>query len=121
MKIDRINKGNWGKVRAFFDVQTEEGFTMKGFKLVEGINGLFVGFPSQKGNDEEYRDTIWADKDLKDELTKLAIQEYGQDIMTDDSPGEPEINQVNDDTNLPPIPTEDDVTTQPFSEDDIPF
>ena len=121
MKIDRINKGNWGKVRAFFDVQTEEGFTMKGFKLVEGINGLFVGFPSQKGNDEEYRDTIWADKDLKDELTKLAIQEYGQDIMTDDSPSEPEMNQETNDTNLPPMTTEDDVTTQPFSEDDIPF
>ena len=116
-----MNKGNWGKVRSFFDVQTEEGFTMKGFKLVEGINGLFVGFPSQKGNDEEYRDTIWADKDLKDELTKLAIQEYGQDIMTTDSPAEPEINQANDDTSLPPLPTEDDVTTQPFSEDDIPF
>ena len=76
---------------------------------------------SRQNLSQKNTDTIWADKDLKDELTKLAIQEYGQDIMTDDSPGEPEINQVNDDTNLPPIPTEDDVTTQPFSEDDIPF
>ena len=41
---------------------------MKGFKLVEGINGLFVGFPSQKGSDDEYRDTIWADKELKDDI-----------------------------------------------------
>ena len=60
-----MNKGNWGKIRAFFDLQTEDGFTLKGFKLVEGINGLFVGFPSQKGNDEEYHDTVWADRDIK--------------------------------------------------------
>ena len=126
-----MNKGNWGKVRAFFDVQTEEGFSMKGFKLVEGINGLFVGFPSQKGNDDEYRDTIWADKELKDELAQIAIQAYGQDIMdtgsssqdimdTGSSLGD-NINTENNNESVPPIPTEDDVTTQPFSEDDIPF
>ena len=25
MKIERMNKGSWGKVRAFFDIRTEEG------------------------------------------------------------------------------------------------
>ena len=118
-----MNKGNWGKVRAFFDVQTKEGFTMKGFKLVEGINGLFVGFPSQKGNDDEYRDTIWADKDLKDELAQIAIQAYGQDIMdTTSQVSDSNIMTENEkEMGMPPLPTEDDVTTQPFSEDDIPF
>ena len=53
MKISRMNKGSWGLIKAFFDLQTEEGFTIKGFKLVEGINGLFVGFPSNKNNDGE--------------------------------------------------------------------
>ena len=37
-----MNKGSWGKLRAYFDVQTDEGFTIKGFRIVEGINGLFV-------------------------------------------------------------------------------
>jgi len=55
MKISRMNKGEWGKVRAFFDLTTSDGFTIKGFKLVEGISGLFVGFPSAKGTDGEYR------------------------------------------------------------------
>ena len=40
MKISRLSKGEWGKVRAFFDLETEDGFVIKGFKLVEGINGL---------------------------------------------------------------------------------
>ena len=60
-----MNKGSWGKIRAFFDLQTEEGFTIKGFKLVEGIKGLFVGFPSQKGSDEEYYECLrWANTTL---------------------------------------------------------
>ena len=77
MKIDRMNKGSWGKVRAFFDLTTQDGFIIKGFKLIEGINGLFVSMPSQKGNDDEYYDTVWVEsKQLRDELGQLAIECY---------------------------------------------
>ena len=76
MKISRINKGDWDKVKAFFDVETSEGFTIKGFKLVEGLNGLFVGFPSHKGRDDEYYDTVWAEKELKDKVNELALDAY---------------------------------------------
>ena len=90
MKIGEMKKGSWSKIRAFFDIITTDGFTLKGFKLVEGINGLFVGFPSQKGNDEEYHDTVWADKELKVEVNKLALEEYGEgveDTGFDEIPG----------------------------------
>ena len=112
-----MNKGSWGKIRAFFDLQTEEGFTIKGFKLVEGINGLFVGFPSQKGSDEEYYDTVWADRDVKEQVNQLAIKTYGQEVMApppgmgdDDFPPRP----------LQPEPEETPAAV-PFSDDDIPF
>ena len=75
MQIDRMNVGEWGKIKAFFDIKTSEGFVLKGFKLIEGINGLFVGFPSQKDNEGEYRDTIWAEKEVREHITKLAINE----------------------------------------------
>jgi len=77
LKIERMNKGTWGKLRAFFDVQTDEGFTIKGFKIVEGINGLFVSPPSQKGKDDEYYDTIFIAPELREELNQVAIQHYG--------------------------------------------
>ena len=80
-----MNKGSWGKVRAFFDLQTEEGFTLKGFKLIDGISGLFVGFPSQKDQDGEYRDTIWAEKELKDKVTEVAMRHYEQDVVSSDA------------------------------------
>lgn len=71
-----MNRGDWGKIKAFFDLITTDGFTIKGFKLIEGTNGMFVSFPSQKGKDDEYYDTVWADKDVKDQLNKLAIEAY---------------------------------------------
>ena len=71
-----MNKGSWGKIKAFFDLITEDGFTIKGFKLVEGISGLFVGFPSQKGSDDEYHDTVWAEKEVKEQVIELAKREY---------------------------------------------
>ena len=76
MKIGRMNKGSWGKVRAFFDIITEEGFTLKNFKLVEGINGLFVSMPSEKNKDGDYNDTVFADKVLREKLNKTALDQY---------------------------------------------
>ena len=82
-RIDRMNVGPWGKVMAYFDVVSSEGFSMKGFKLVDGINGLFVSVPSQKGTDDQgnpkYFDTIWIEsKELRQELNDLAIETYNQ-------------------------------------------
>ena len=110
-----MNKGNWGKIRAFFDLQTEDGFTLKGFKLVEGINGLFVGFPSQKGSDEEYHDTVWADRDIKEQVNQLAIKTYGQEIIV--TPPDIDNNDF-----PPPRPEMADASiATPFSDEDIPF
>ncbi len=139
MKIERMNKGSWGKVRAFFDLTTQEGFTMKGFKLIEGINGLFVSMPSQKGNDEQYYDTIWVEsKQLREDLTQLAISEYNNNSTSMEVPpamdaasnsmenSTPESMTDNTevvgsnltDNNTEEVPV---AKTQTFSDDDIPF
>ena len=95
MKIINMKKGDWGKIRAFFDIELA-GFTLKGFKLVEGINGLFVGMPSQKGTDdngqEKYYSTVYADEQTGKQLEKLAINIY-QDVNSDMPDFNPEINQ----------------------------
>lgn len=75
MKINNMTKGEWGKVRAYFDVVSEDGFTLKGFKLIQA-NDMFVGFPSQKNKDGEYKNTIYADKVVQQKLNKLAIDYY---------------------------------------------
>ncbi len=118
MKVERINRGTWGKLRAYFDLRTSDGFVIKGFKIVEGINGLFVSMPSQKGTNqeggEEWYDTVWADKDVKDELEKIAIREYGQDNPEGSQP-------FNNESTQSPESNTQDVKNEEFNDDDIPF
>ena len=128
MKIMNMRKGSWGKLTAFFDVCTDEGFIIKGFKLVNGINGMFVGFPSQKGNDDEYYDTIWltdeARESMREKLNTMAVDEYNKD-----NPVESVIDMGPEAENSEDSPlktSEDDTKTEqkeeaPFSEDDLPF
>jgi DNA-binding cell septation regulator SpoVG len=82
MIISKMNKGEWGKIVAFFDVDVE-GLTIKGFKLIDAGNGKFVGFPSQKDKEGEYRDTVWASKDTKAILTGIATTKYDEDVTED--------------------------------------
>ena len=130
MKIERMNKGAWGKVRAFFDIKTNEGFVIKGFKIMDGINGLFVSMPSQKGKEDEWFDTVWLDKELRDELNQLALDGYGsQNLDTlSETNLEPPIE-----THQEPVLEKEEIKSEAsamgnegknkesFSEDDIPF
>ncbi len=97
MQIERINKGQWGKIRAFFDLRTDEGLVVKGFKIVEGSSGPFVGRPSQKGNDGQYYDTVFAEAEVKEEITRVAMEAYGGDIMQSGPPAEGEPPPAGDD------------------------
>ena len=79
MKISRMNPFNGtGKTVAFFDLETEEGMNIKGFTLVEGSNGLFVGVPSEKGKDDKYYDRVFIPKELKEQLAEMAITMYNE-------------------------------------------
>ena len=42
-----MTKGEWGSVRAYFDLKTSEGLVIKGFRILDGSNGLFVGTASK--------------------------------------------------------------------------
>ena len=132
MKIERMNKGSWGKVRAFFDIRTDEGFVVKGFKIMEGINGLFVSMPSQKGKnqqgEDEWFDTVWVEKELRDQLNQLALNEYGSqyDQTLSDSPAS-NADAPSSETEPPAEVAASgsnsgaDDNSQSFTDDDIPF
>ena len=81
MKIVRMNhikSNSGGKTAAFFDIQTNDGITIKGFKVVNGSNGLFVSSPNEKGKDGKYYETVILPKEMKDNLEKLAVDEYSK-------------------------------------------
>ena len=130
MKIERMNKGSWGKVRAFFDLTTTEGFTIKGFKIIEGINGLFVSMPSQKSSDGEYYDSVYASKELREELNQMALNDYGaqQDqALSTEKPSSMDAPITEEQEEPVPEHANEEVAeksgedTKTFSDDDIPF
>lgn len=81
MKITRMNtleNKAGGKMAAFFDIQTQDEIIIKGFRLINGANGLFISSPDEKGKDGKYYETVILPKEMKTALEKLAIEEYNK-------------------------------------------
>jgi stage V sporulation protein G len=81
MKIVRMNKLEAkpnGKTAAFLDIQTNDEILIKGFKLMDGQNGLFLAVPSQKGKDGKYYDSVVLPKEMKTELEKMAKEQFSK-------------------------------------------
>ena len=128
MEIINMRTGSWGKLVAFFDVKTEEGFIIKGFKLFNGINGLFAGMPSEKRQDEngedKYFDTIWLTDEIREsmreKLNTMASEQYNQNNTmsagTDATMATPKSEQT-----VPQTEKSDTQVEAPFSDDDLPF
>ena len=120
-----MNKGEWGKLRAFFDLRTNEGIVIKGFKLVEGVNGLFVGMPSQKGKDEEFFDTVFMERDVRDKLNDLAMDEYNNpssapEPTSSETASTPNVSS-DEPAKIDEMTTTADEGVQPFDDNDVPF
>lgn len=73
--IDMRRSDREGNIKAFFKVQTEEGFVIEGFKIMNGKNGLFASMPSKKVG-EKFIETVTGSRELKNELGRLALAAY---------------------------------------------
>ena len=92
----RINKINTtGNVKATASVTLDDCFGIRGVKVIEGKNGLFINMPSYKGSNGQYNDICFPTtaefrKQLADsvvEAYKLAIDQ----IQKQSSQYEPEL------------------------------
>ena len=69
--------GSWGKIVAYFDVVTDDGFAIRGFKIINGPKGQFVGNPNNRGGDGRYHDIAYPKKKgLREELRETAKKKY---------------------------------------------
>lgn len=80
MKITRMNKleNSNSKTLAYFDIETNDKIIIKGFRVVNGPNGMFISAPDEKGKDGKYYETVVLPKEMKKELEKMAIEEYSK-------------------------------------------
>lgn len=67
------------KTKAFVDLELDETIVIKGLTLVEGTGGLFLSFPSKKGKDGNYYNSIYSrDKEWTGRLQDACIKKYNE-------------------------------------------
>ena len=74
----RINKINTtGAVKANASVTLDECFGIRGVKVMDGKNGLFINMPSYKAANGEYKDICFpVTADFRQELSDAVIDAY---------------------------------------------
>lgn len=71
IEVTHIKRGDWGKVKAYFTIKIGDGIYIGGFKLIEGVNGLFVASPSQKDKEGNFKDLVIMNREVRDKLLAL--------------------------------------------------
>ena len=67
------------KTKAFIELCLDETIIIKGMTLVEGSKGLFLSFPSTKGKDGKYYNSIYSmDKEFTGQLEEACIKKYNE-------------------------------------------
>lgn len=78
IKIYRFKKYDGeGNTKAFVDFLIDDELIVKGFRLVEGQTGLFLGNPKEKGKDNTYYEMVrFQTLEKNKEAQEIAIKKY---------------------------------------------
>ncbi len=72
--------------KAFIDLKLDDTLVIKGLTLVEGKKGLFLSFPSTKGKDGKYYNSIYSlDKEWLNQLQDACLKKYNECNQTSKS------------------------------------
>lgn len=75
LRLTRLN--NDSSLKAFVDVSFAGVFIVKGLKVIEGSNGLFVGMPREKGKDGKWYSIAYPiTKEFKELLSEIVLKAY---------------------------------------------
>lgn len=67
------------KTKAFIDLALDDTLVIKGLTLVEGKKGLFLSFPSAKGKNGKYYNSVYStDKEWLKQLQDACIKKYNE-------------------------------------------
>lgn len=81
-KVTRLHRlDGASSIRAFVDVAINESLLLKGLRIVQGKNGLFVSMPREKGKDDKWYETIHPmSKQVKEEISSAILSAYNNQI-----------------------------------------
>lgn len=68
---------NDGPVKAFCDLQFDQDYIVKGFRIIDGKDGLFAGMPSEVGKTGRWFNTfVPLSDEVKGHITDVLIKAY---------------------------------------------
>ena len=77
IEVARLHRLENGMVKAFVDVIFNGQLLVKGVRIVEGKNGMFITMPQSQGKDGKwYCTAMLLDDSLKAELQEVVIEAY---------------------------------------------
>ncbi|MBL7157286.1 MAG: septation protein SpoVG family protein [Candidatus Omnitrophica bacterium] len=78
LKVDRMTKlDGESKVKAFCDLVFGDLFLVKGFRIVEGEKGMFVGMPQQQSKQGKWFSIFLpATTEIKEYISETVLQAY---------------------------------------------
>ena len=69
-----------GKIVAFADIELAEGITIRGFRVINGANGLFAAVPSRPvtvdGQTQYMKQVVFDTNDHRDEFLAKLLLDY---------------------------------------------
>ena len=69
-----------GSLKAYCDLSIANAFIIKGLRVVEGRNGLFVSMPRQQGKDRKWYDNVvLLTKQVKQNVDRIVLDAYQQE------------------------------------------
>ena len=75
-KIFKLNKKG-SSLKAYAVVVLDDKLLLKGIKIVEGKDGLFVSMPQQKGKDDKWHETVtFLTSEAKEALQEAVLKAY---------------------------------------------
>lgn len=82
LDIKRVTKvEGTSATRAYCDVAIGGAYAVKGIKVVNGKNGLFVSMPGEKGKNGQWYDTLVPlTKEARDRLAKVVLDAFEAEV-----------------------------------------
>ncbi len=76
--VDRVIRlDSSGSLRAFCDLNVGGLIVIKGVRVVDGKNGLFVSMPRQKSKDERWYDSVrTVTPEVKQQIETVVLEAY---------------------------------------------
>ncbi len=84
LAVKRLVRFDGGSsLKAYVDVEIRNWFLIKGVRVVQGRNGLFVSMPRQQGKNGQWYDSVIAlSKDAKTHLSRVVLDSYQEQSDT---------------------------------------